>query len=116
MLLEIRGEYERTTAPPPPSSPTAKPAPPPPITKPKQSQIARVQKPLRMPATIHSPSAAAKMQAFMDSKGLGQTEFAIRANTTDKTIRKFRQTGMIKRSILADIAKAMGTTKEDMLS
>jgi hypothetical protein len=70
----------------------------------------------RMSASIHSPSAAAKMKAYMEAKALNQTEFAIKAGTTDKTIRKFRQTGKVKRSILSDIAKAMGTTKEELLS
>jgi hypothetical protein len=70
----------------------------------------------RVSASVHSPGAALKMEAYMKAKGLGQTEFAIQANTTDKTIRKFRQTGSIKRSILADIARAMGSTKEELLS
>jgi len=69
----------------------------------------------RFPSSIHSPSAAQKMESHMKSKGLNQTEFAIQAGTTDKTIRKFRQTGKIKRSILVDIAKAMCTTKEELL-
>jgi hypothetical protein len=115
MLLELRGQYERGTSP-QPASPKIKPASPPPAATPQQPQPIKAEKPRRMPTSVHSPSAAAKMTKFMDSKGLGQTEFAIQANTTDKTIRKFRQTGTIKRSILADIAKAMGTTKEDLLS
>lgn len=115
MLLELCGQYELGTAP-QPASPKIKPASPPPAAKPQQPQPVKVETPRRMPATVHSPSAAAKMDAFMNSKGLNQTEFSIRANTTDKTIRKFRQTGKIKHSILADIANAMGTTKEDLLS
>ncbi|WP_158789133.1 hypothetical protein [Granulicella sp. L46] len=70
----------------------------------------------RLSASIHSPSAASKMEAYMKAKGLNQTEFAITADTTDKTIRKFRQTGQVKRSILGGIAKAMGTTREELLS
>ena len=115
LLRELCGQYEIGTAT-QPASPKNKPASPPPAAKPQQPQPINVEKPRRMPAAVHSPSAAAKMETFMDSKGLGQTEFAIQANTTDKTIRKFRQTGRIKRSLLADIAKAMGTTKEDLLS
>jgi len=115
MLVELRGQYERGTTS-QPASPKIKSSSPFTAARPQQPQPVKVEKPLRMPATVHSSSAAEKMVKFMDSKGFGQTEFAIQANTTDKTIRKFRQTGTIKRSILADIAKAMGTTKEDLLS
>jgi len=69
----------------------------------------------RMSATIHSPSAARKMETYMNARGLDQTEFAIQANTTDKTIRKFRQTGKVKRSILDGIATAMGISKQELL-
>jgi hypothetical protein len=74
-----------------------------------------VIKPQRIAATIASPSAAQKMQSYINAQGLNQTEFAIRANTSDKTIRKFRKTGIIKRSILTGIASAMGVTKEELL-
>lgn len=78
--------------------------------------IAAISKPKRLSALIHSPSAAAKMHAYMNKKGLSQTEFGIQARTTDKTIRKFIKTGYVKRSILIDIAAAMGVDKEDLLS
>jgi hypothetical protein len=41
----------------------------------------------RTPGTIDSPLAARRMQAYMNAKGIGQTQFAILANTTDRTIR-----------------------------
>jgi hypothetical protein len=69
----------------------------------------------RMSASVHAPSAAGKMEAYMNAKGLDQTEFAIQAGTTDKTIRKFRQTGKVKRSILDGIASAMGTSRQELL-
>jgi hypothetical protein len=69
----------------------------------------------RMSATVHAPSAALKMEAYMNAKGLDQTEFAIQAGTTDKTIRKFRQTGNVKRSILDGIASAMGTSRQELI-
>jgi hypothetical protein len=72
-------------------------------------------KPSRLSSQITSPSAARKMEAFMEKNALNQTEFAIQANTSDKTIRKFRQTGKVKRSILTGIASAMGITKEELL-
>jgi hypothetical protein len=70
----------------------------------------------RMSATIHSPSAARKMVEYMNAKGMNQTEFSIQAQTTEKTIRKFRQTGKIKGSILAVIASAMGISREELLN
>jgi hypothetical protein len=69
----------------------------------------------RMPSTVHSPAAARKIDAFLAATGLDQTEFAIQANTTDKTIRKIRRTARIKRSMLNDIAKALGITREELL-
>lgn len=69
----------------------------------------------RLPSTVDSLSAARKMEAFIKSKGIGLTEFATSAGVTDRTLRSFRKTGKIRRSLLAQIAKAMGTTKENML-
>lgn len=73
------------------------------------------ERPARFSPTISSPSAARKMEAYMNAKGLDQTEFSIQAKTTDKTIRKFRQTGKVKRSILVGIAAAMGISREELL-
>jgi hypothetical protein len=72
--------------------------------------------PKRLSSLIHSPSAAQKMQDYMNRKGLNQTEFGIQAQTSDKTIRKFIKTGKVKRSILVGIAAAMRLSKEDLLS
>jgi hypothetical protein len=72
--------------------------------------------PHRLPATIHSPSAARKLEAYLRNKGIGLTEFAIRAQTTDRTLRSFRRTGKLRRDIFDNIAKAMGTTREALLS
>ena len=44
------------------------------------------------------------------------TQFAIEVGTSDRTLRKFRNTGRVKKSIFADIAKAMGITKESLLN
>ena len=69
----------------------------------------------RMSATVHSPSAARKMEAHLATKGIGLTDFASTAGTTDRTLRSFRKTGNIRRSILAGIASAMGTSMENLL-
>lgn len=69
----------------------------------------------RMPSTIESPSAARKMEAYIAAKGIGLTDFASTAGTTDRTLRNFRKTGKVRRGILAGIASAMGTSKEELL-
>jgi hypothetical protein len=69
----------------------------------------------RMPSTVHSPAAVRRIEEFMDKKGLNQTEFAIRAKTTYKTIFKIRKTALIRRSMLDAIAEAMGISKEELL-
>jgi hypothetical protein len=69
----------------------------------------------RLRSTIESPTAARKMEAYIISKGLGLTEFATEAGTTDRTLRNFRKTGKVRRDIFEAIAKAMGTTKDAFL-
>lgn len=70
---------------------------------------------VRLRSTVESPSAARKMEAYLAAKGIGLTDFASSAGTTDRTLRSFRKTGRVSRSILAGIAKAMGITKEELL-
>jgi hypothetical protein len=88
------------------SAPQVDDLPSPPVLTPVRSRLA---------STVHNPSAAKKMEEYVEAKGLNQTEFAIQAGTTDKTIRKFRTTGKIRRSILPGIAKAMGISKDELL-
>jgi hypothetical protein len=76
-------------------------------------QEARRHKRLR--ATIDSPSAAKRMETYLESHGIGQTQFAVQVGTTDRTLRTFRKTGKVRRDIFESIAKAMGTTKEVLL-
>ena len=84
----------------------------PPKSAPKSASPIRSD---RMPFTVHSPVAVERIEAFMDKKGFTQTEFAIQANTTDKTISKIRKTALIKRSMLYGIAKTLGITREELL-
>jgi hypothetical protein len=67
---------------------------------------------IRLRATINSLSAARRMETYLESKGIGQTEFAVQVGTTDRTLRTFRRTGKVRRDIFRAIAKAMGTTTE----
>jgi hypothetical protein len=56
------------------------------------------------------------MEAYIQAKGLGLTEFATQAQTTDRSLRRFRQTGKIRRDIFENIAKAMKITKKELIS
>lgn len=69
----------------------------------------------RLRATVNSPIAAKRMEAYLKSKGIGQTDFATTVGTTDRTLRSFRKTGKVRRDILESIAKHMGTTREALL-
>ena len=55
------------------------------------------------------------MEKYLRDNGIGLTDFASRAQTTDRTLRSFRKTGKVRRDIFEGIAKAMGTTKADLL-
>jgi DNA-binding Xre family transcriptional regulator len=68
----------------------------------------------RLSSSINSPLAARRMESYL-AQGVGQTDLATRAGTTDRTLRKFRKTGKIRRDLLDGIAKAMGTTMESLL-
>jgi hypothetical protein len=68
----------------------------------------------RLSATITSPVAARRMETYMESHG-GQTKFAVKAGTTDRTLRSFRRTGKVRQDIFDNIARAMETTREDLL-
>ena len=87
------------------------------ITQPQPPRPAPVAgKKHRLSPSIVSPSAARKMEQYIQAKGIGLTDFATRAGTTDRTLRNFRTTGKVKRDIFESIAKAMGTTKDALLS
>jgi hypothetical protein len=79
-------------------------------------KIATPNKPKRAPSTVTSLSAAQKVEDYVIKKHSGMTEFAIQAGITDRTLRSFRKTGKIRRSLVEGIAKAMGITKEELLS
>ena len=83
-----------------------------PIPAPKK-QLA--PKPMRWKASIGTRAAARRMEAYIESKGMDLKEFAKRAGTTDRTLRKFRKTGLIRRSVFDDIARAMQMTRDELL-
>jgi hypothetical protein len=69
----------------------------------------------RLRATVTSPITARRMEAYIESKVMSQTSFANQIGTTDRTLRKFRKTGKIRRDIFHTIAKAIGIPPEEAL-
>jgi hypothetical protein len=71
---------------------------------------------VRSSGKIHSPVAAMRMREFIEVNGLTQPVFAKRAKTTDRTIRSFGKTGKVRKDIFRQIAEAMNTTPEKLLT
>jgi hypothetical protein len=80
-----------------------------------QPKTAPVQPRQRLSSCIESPVAARRMEEHWERNGIGATEFATKVGTTDSTLRKFRRTGRLRRSIFDAIAREMGTTRESLL-
>ena len=87
-------------------------ASPPPRSAPNSASPTRNA---RMPLTVRSPAAVRRIEEFMTKNSLTQTDFATRANTTDRTIRKIRKTADIKRAMVDQFARALGITVEELL-
>jgi hypothetical protein len=92
----------------------------PPRSEPANDSVPTGEKVPRLPnkrlsASITSRVAANRMEAYIQSKQISQTEFATAADTTERTIRAFRRTGKVRRDIFGGIARAMGIGKDDLL-
>ena len=70
----------------------------------------------RIPRSIHSESAAKKLEDYLNAKGLSQTQFAIQINVDQKTLYRLRTTGKVGKSVAQVIAQAMGITLEEFTS
>jgi hypothetical protein len=86
-----------------------------PAVLPSPQKIAANVKRKRLPITITSPLAARRLETFLKDKGIEQTAFATQVGTTDRTLRRFRETGTIRRDIFEQIANGMGLTKEQLM-
>jgi hypothetical protein len=81
----------------------------------KKVEEAEAPKSRRLSLSVKSPIAARRMEAYLETHGIGQTEFACKVGTTDRTLREFRKTGKIRRNIFDQIVAEMGTTREALL-
>ena len=69
----------------------------------------------KVPRSIGSNAAVQAVRVYMDLKGWDTTQFAIQAQTSDRTIRKFLKTGRLRRSTFDGVATAVGVTREQLL-
>jgi len=81
---------------------------------PTPSQIVAPQ-PAKISRSITSPSAARKLEQFISTSGLTLTQFAGKAEADQRTIRRFRRTGTVDKTVLARIAGVMNTSVEKLL-
>jgi hypothetical protein len=70
----------------------------------------------RYPRTIGTMAAARRMESHLETHGISMTDFAGTVGTTDRTLRKFRQTGRINRDTFDAIAKQMGLSRDELLN
>lgn len=70
----------------------------------------------RIPRSIQSEKAARKLEAYLDRKGLNQTQFARQINVNEKTLYRFRTTGKVGKTAAQLIAEGMSMTLEQFLT
>jgi hypothetical protein len=70
----------------------------------------------RYSRTIGTRAAAKRMEKYLERRGISMTDFAGTVGTTDRTLRKFRQTGRINRDTFDAIAKQMGLSRDELLN
>jgi hypothetical protein len=70
----------------------------------------------RIPRSMHSESAAKKLEDYLNSKCISQTQFAIQINVDQKTLYRFRTTGKVGKPVAQAIAQGMGITLEELIS
>ena len=68
-----------------------------------------------VPRSVGSPEAVAAVKEYIKTRGLSQTEFSIQTGVSERTLRSFLVKGMMRRSSLDGVAKAMGVTLEQLL-
>jgi DNA-binding Xre family transcriptional regulator len=77
-----------------------------PVSSPKQS---------RSSAQVDCRLAAAFIHQYINSKAMSLTDLATKAQTTDRTLRRLRKDGKIRRDILKRLADTMGVSVEKLI-
>jgi hypothetical protein len=69
----------------------------------------------RMSRSVGTPAAVNVMNEYLQHRPLTDTQFGNQFNSTDRTVRKFRSTGKMRRSTFEEMAKSMGLTSDQLL-
>jgi hypothetical protein len=69
----------------------------------------------RMSRSLGTPEAVQAVTLHLQHTQITDTQFGIQFQTTDKTVRKFLNSGKMRRSNFEDMAKSMGLTTEELL-
>jgi DNA-binding Xre family transcriptional regulator len=77
-----------------------------PVSSPKQSRIS---------AQVDCRPAAAFILQYINSKAISLTDLANSAQTTDRTLRRLRKDGKIRRDVLKRLADTMGVSVEKLI-
>jgi hypothetical protein len=70
----------------------------------------------RIGRSIQSERAAQRMEAYIQEKGITQTQFSVAVNADPKTLYRFRRTFRVEKSVAKRIANAMGITLEQLIA
>lgn len=70
----------------------------------------------RIARSIHSDKAARRMEAYIQDKGITQTQFSVTVDADIKTLYRFRRTGKVDKSVAKRIAEAMGMKLDQFTS
>jgi hypothetical protein len=69
----------------------------------------------RMSRSLGTPEAVQTVAQYLQHTQMTDTQFGNQFLTTDKTVRKFLNSGKMRRSNFEDMAKSMELTTEDLL-
>lgn len=68
----------------------------------------------RLTGIVDSPVAASRTESHLRKKNILQRDFAIAVGCNERTLRRFRRNGKIRRDLLVSIAREMGLTLEQL--
>jgi hypothetical protein len=69
----------------------------------------------RMSRSLGTPEAVQMVTQYLHHTQMTDTQFGNQFLTTDKTVRKFLNSGQMRRSNFDEMAKSMGLTSEQLL-
>jgi len=70
----------------------------------------------KVPRSIGSPAAVLAVHDYMISKGLTETQFGNQFQTSDRTVRNFLKSGLLRRGLFEAMAAYIGVTVEQLLA